>query len=79
MNAELQAAGFTVRYQGDVYYWEHLGMLGVPAYREAWEKKLVLYKACGFLDQLIVSEDGPDGGIDAAAIERLARERVLGG
>jgi hypothetical protein len=70
---------FTVSYQGDVYYWEHLGMLGVPAYREAWERKLEWYRACGFLDQLIVSEDGPDGGIDASAIERIARERVLGG
>ncbi|MGK3998919.1 AAA family ATPase [Sorangium sp. So ce1024] len=69
---------FTVSYQGDIYYWEHLGMLGVPAYREAWQKKLEWYTACGFFDQLITSEDGPDGGIDAAAIERLARERVLG-
>lgn len=70
---------FTVSYQGDVYYWEHLGMLGVPSYREAWERKLEWYKACGFLEQLITSEDGPDGGIDATVIERLARERILGG
>jgi len=70
---------FTVGYQGDVYYWEHLGMLTVPAYREGWEKKLAWYKSAGFLDRLITSEDSPDGGIDAGAIERLARERILGG
>lgn len=43
-----------------------------------WAKKLEWYKACGFFDQLITSEDAPDGGIDAGAIERLARDRVLG-
>ena len=28
-------------------------------------------------DRLITSEDGPDGSIDAARIERIARERIL--
>lgn len=69
---------FTIGYQGDIYYWEHLGMLSVPAYREAWERKLAWYKSNGFAEQLITSEDAPDGGIDAASIERLAKERVLG-
>ena len=31
---------FTASFEGDVYYWEHLGMLNVPSYREAWERKL---------------------------------------
>lgn len=69
---------FTVGYQGDVFYWEHLGMLNVPAYREAWEKKLAWYKATGFFDQLITSEDAPNGGIDAGAIQRLAKTRIIG-
>lgn len=69
---------FTVSYQGDVFYWEHLGMLNVPAYLESWERKLEWYKTNGFIDQLITSEDAADGGIDAAAIERQARERVMG-
>lgn len=68
---------FTVGYQGDVYYWEHLGMLSVLPYREAWEKKVAWYEACGFKDRLITSEDSPAGGIDATAIERIARERIL--
>ena len=69
---------FTVGHQGDVFYWEHLGMLNVPAYRDAWEKKLAWYKATGFFDQLITSEDAPNGGIDAGAIQQLARTRILG-
>ena len=30
---------FTVSCEGDVYYWEHLGMFAVPEYRERWERK----------------------------------------
>jgi exodeoxyribonuclease V alpha subunit len=35
---------FTIGYQGDIYYWEHLGMLNVPAYREGWERKRKWYE-----------------------------------
>ena len=69
---------FTVSFEGDVYFWEHLGMLTVPSYREAWARKLEWYENNGFSDRLIVSEDGSDGSIDAAQIERIARERILG-
>jgi len=68
---------FTASYQGDVYHWEHLGMLSIPSYREAWERKLEWYKLNGYSDTLITSEDNPDGGIDAAKIERIAHERIL--
>jgi len=67
---------FTMSYEGDVFYWEHLGMLTVPTYREAWKWKLEWYKANGFANRLIVSADGPDGSIDAGEIERIAREHV---
>lgn len=69
---------FTASFEGDVYYWEHLGMLGVRSYREAWERKHRWYYDNGYGDQLITSEDAPDGGIDAAQIERTARQRILG-
>ena len=68
---------FTVSFEGDVYFWEHLGMLAVPSYREAWARKLEWYESNCFSDRLIISEDGPDGSIDAAQIERIAREKVL--
>jgi exodeoxyribonuclease V alpha subunit len=70
---------FTVSYQGDTFYWEHLGMLSVPAYAESWARKRAWYEAHGFAEQLITSQDAPDGGIDAGEIERVARERVFGG
>lgn len=68
---------FTASFEGDIYYWEHLGMLNVQSYREAWERKRQWYEANGYADRLITSEDGPDGSIDAAEIERIARERIL--
>ncbi|MBI4589955.1 MAG: AAA family ATPase [Candidatus Rokubacteria bacterium] len=67
---------FTASFEGDVYYWEHLGMLSVPSYREAWERKRQWYEDNGYADRLITSEDGPDGSIDAARIERIAREKI---
>ncbi|MBE9479366.1 MAG: hypothetical protein IMY80_05315, partial [Chloroflexi bacterium] len=30
--------------KGDIYYWEHLGMLTVPACREGWERKRRWYE-----------------------------------
>jgi len=68
---------FTASFEGDVYYWEHIGMLSVPSYREAWERKRQWYEDNGYAERLITSEDGPDGSIDAARIERIARERIL--
>jgi exodeoxyribonuclease V alpha subunit len=70
---------FTVSYEGDTFYWEHLGMLSVPAYGEAWARKEQWYKDNGYFKQLIVSQDGLNGSIDAAEIERTARERILQG
>jgi hypothetical protein len=69
---------FTVSFEGDTFYWEHLGMLSVPSYRESWERKEEWYKANGFEKRLITSKDGPDGRIDASEIERIVRERILG-
>jgi hypothetical protein len=69
---------FTVSFEGDMFYWEHLGMLAVPSYREGWERKLQWYEANNYADRLITSEDGADGSIDAMEIERIARTRVLG-
>jgi hypothetical protein len=68
---------FTVSYEGDTFYWEHLGMLSVPSYKEAWDRKRQWYEDNGFLDLVITSEDGGDGSIDAAEIERTARKTIL--
>jgi len=68
---------FTVSYEGDTFYWEHLGMLSVPSYREAWNSKRRWFEDNGYIDRIITSEDGPDGSIDAAEIERVARKKIL--
>ena len=58
---------FTVSYEGDTYHWEHLGMLSVPSYQEQWARKTEWYKSNGYLDQLITSEDRPDGSTTTAS------------
>lgn len=37
----------TIIYAGDTFYWEHLGMLGNPAYRQEWERKRAWYEGLG--------------------------------
>ena len=49
---------FTIGYQGDIYYWEHLGMLNVPAYREGWERKRKWYEER--LGISVVGDGAPD-------------------
>lgn len=74
---DFRVPDFTVSYEGDTFYWEHLGMLSIPSYRERWERKEQWYKDNGYFDRLITSQDGADGSIDSAEIERTARKRVL--
>jgi hypothetical protein len=71
---------------GQVIYWEHLGMMRIPAYRRRWEHKLAWYRRQGILPEeegdgpdgvLIVTQDDERGGIDVGEIERLV-DRVLG-
>lgn len=50
---------FTIGFQGDVVYWEHLGMLNLPAYREGWERKRRWYEQT--MDIPVV---GPGAGSD---------------
>jgi len=35
---------FTIRHQGKKFYWEHLGLLNVPSYRESWTRKRKWYE-----------------------------------
>jgi len=45
---------FTVSYKGKTYYWEHIGRLDLPKYKEHWEKKESWYNK-HFSGQLIVT------------------------
>lgn len=69
---------FTIFHRGEVYYWEHLGMLDQTSYAQRWDKKFAWYERNGFADHLVVSKDGTGGSLDEIEIESLARERILG-
>ena len=65
---------------GTTYYWEHLGLLDDPAYRVRWERKREEYLEDGIVPWsegkdaerlLIVTSDGPRGGLDAQVISKL--------
>ncbi len=75
--SDFKLPDFTASYEGDTFYWEHLGMLSVPSYRAAWDRKREWYEDNGHFDRVITSEDGADGSIDAAEIERIARRKIL--
>jgi len=68
---------FTVKYEGEEFYWEHLGMLDDPDYKNQWKNKKKWYKENKYSTRLIVSEDGSDGRIDSKQIDRLAKEKIL--
>lgn len=62
---------------GDVKYWEHLGMLSNPKYEESWERKKAMYEAGGIseaLGNLIITVDKPNGGIDSKHIAKIVEE-----
>lgn len=58
---------------GDTIIWEHLGMLTVPEYKRAWEKKLKVYKELGFVEgeTLFTTIDHPNGSIDTQEVLKV--------
>lgn len=63
---------FTLRYQGKTGYLEHLGMLGNKSYKKHWDEKRANYESVRIsetLGNLIITEDGLDGSLDATLIE----------
>lgn len=75
-------ADFRINAKGKNWFWEHCGMLDIVHYRDRWERKKKVYAENGYTlysnentrGRLIVTEDGPEQGLDAKAIEELARE-----
>lgn len=68
---------FTISFEGDTYYWEHLGMLTIPSYQDAWNRKIQWYKDNGYWEQVITSEDNPNGGIDSESISSIAKQKIM--
>ena len=74
-------ADFLIESKGENWYWEHCGMMHNEDYRLRWERKKELYERNGFGvygeqnpdGRLIVTEDGPEQGLDSQKIEKLVR------
>ena len=65
---------------GEVFYWEHLGMLHTARYRRKWERKLEWYASNGVLPReegggpagtLVTSRDSASGHLDSQEIDML--------
>lgn len=63
---------FTIPWQGEDYYWEHLGMLDLADYKARWERKREWYRKHGFDSRLITSDE--IGGLDSPKIEEIITE-----
>ena len=69
---------FTVYHEGEVFYWEHLGMLSEEDQRRRWEAKEKWYMRNHFAERLIATRDGPRQEMDSSQIETIARSKILG-
>ncbi|HEY0029028.1 MAG TPA: AAA family ATPase [Allosphingosinicella sp.] len=58
---------FSVTWQGNTYYWEHLGMLDQTQYSNQWNAKREWYQRW-FPGRLLTTEEGPNLSHDAANI-----------
>lgn len=75
--SDFRLPDFTVLFEGETYYWEHLGMLDVTSYARSWARKRAWYERNGFLDRVITSADGPGIGLRVPEIAARAERRIL--
>ncbi|MHC0067178.1 RecQ family ATP-dependent DNA helicase [Nostoc sp. UIC 10890] len=48
---------FTIRHNGNVWYWEHLGLLGNEQYNENWQEKKEIYKELRVSDKVLTTKE----------------------
>lgn len=58
-NGSMYLPDFTIKWQGKKYFWEHVGRLDLPEYKNHWETKQKWYDE-HYPGQLIVSYEGTD-------------------
>ncbi len=60
----------------EVWYWEHCGMMNNEKYRKRWEEKKNFYQSNGIVEgeNLIVTYDDENGGLDSYAINNLVEK-----
>lgn len=64
---------------GETWYWEHCGMMSDPEYRKRWEAKKKFYAKNGIVEgqNLIVTYDDEQGGLDSKVVEDLIQKYLL--
>ena len=88
LNGETRWPDFTIedKDSGNVFYWEHCGMMDDPSYKKRWETKLAWYIENGILPYkdgegkngtLIITEETKNSGIDTQLVDKLIREILL--
>ena len=63
---------FIIKWEGEDWYWEHLGMLKRKKYKQDWANKQAWYKKHGFSDRLIVTDELH--GIDSKAMKGIVEK-----
>jgi hypothetical protein len=63
---------FVITWNGDEWYWEHLGMLDKEEYRNHWNAKKEWYEKNGFSDRLITTKE--EKGFDSKRIDKTIKE-----
>ena len=68
-----------IRSDGKLIYYEHAGLVNDPEYLADLQIKLAIYKANGIVpwDNLILTFDDPDGGINLQLVEAQLRDKGL--
>lgn len=65
---------FTIEYNGQTWYWEHLGLLGDKRYDSHWSKKEKWYKDNGFFGNLIITDE--QDGVDTVKWKKHLYEKI---
>ena len=72
---------FTIRHPvtGQVYYWEHLGMMDNPTYNKNACSKLQLYMSNGIIPtiQLITTYETKDSPLTIEMVENIVKQYFL--
>ncbi|WP_444934145.1 ATP-dependent DNA helicase [Microbulbifer sp. JTAC008] len=55
---------FTIMHRGEEYYWEHLGLMDLPEYQQAWSEKEAWYHK-HFPGRLVTSQEGKELSAEA--------------
>ncbi len=64
---------FTITYMGDIYYWEHCGMMSKSDYKKRWEDKKIWYAEHNIIEgqNLIATYEYTNVGFDSQELDKL--------